>query len=200
MIASQGGTVLATPGTLTGSIGVIAMIPEVSGLMEKYFVNAETVKTADEADLGSFLRPMEEAEKEKFRRYILDEYDHFIGLVAQGRGLSPEQVNEVAQGRVWTGRQAQERGLVDGMGGLRDAFLLLRQQAGFLSDPRIIQISPGQFGFSVSTTLPELLVPSLALPEDVENLFDFYDRLDHFEEGEALFCADSTALSQSFSC
>ncbi|MBB6276052.1 signal peptide peptidase SppA [Porphyromonas circumdentaria] len=113
--------IFAEPTTITGSIGIYGIFPNFAGTAKKLSLTEDGVKTAKYADFGNAFRPMREDEKEIMQRYIELGYDTFITRVADGRKLTKEQVDNVGQGRVWTGSQALQHGLVDGLGGLDEA-------------------------------------------------------------------------------
>lgn len=120
-ISSNANTILAEPYTLTGSIGIFGIIPEASGLAKKLALTSETVKTAEHADFGSLMRPLTDSEKVILQNNINEGYDTFITRVSEGRGITKAMVDSVGQGRVWLGKDALERKLVDKIGGLGDA-------------------------------------------------------------------------------
>ena len=112
----------AEPMTLTGSIGIFGMIPDASELLtEKLGLSFDVVKTNAMSDFGAMGRPFNAAESAKLQSYINNGYDLFTGRVAGGRGLAQDSVKVIAEGRVWTGEQAQKIGLVDKLGNLDDA-------------------------------------------------------------------------------
>lgn len=113
--------IIAEPTTLTGSIGVFGVLPNQKGLFDKIGLSTDVVKTNPLADLGNPTRPMEESEKALIQKAVERTYDLFLSRCAEGRGMTKEQVDFVAQGRVWTGEQALERGLVDKLGGIDTA-------------------------------------------------------------------------------
>jgi protease-4 len=122
--------IVAEPSTLTGSIGVFAVKPDLSGLLAKLSVEREAYARGQIAQLHSAAKPWTDAERRAVERQIDTFYRLFIERVAAGRRLSPEAVAAVAGGRVWTGRQAAERGLVDRLGSLEDALAMARERAG----------------------------------------------------------------------
>ena len=114
--------IIADPTTVTGSIGIFGMIPDFSGLMtEKLGLHFDIVKTNEASDFGAMGRGMTAAEGEALQNYVNRGYGLFLKRVANGRNKTVEQINQVAQGRVWTGRQALKLGLVDQLGTLDDA-------------------------------------------------------------------------------
>ena len=116
--------------TITGSIGVFGLIPDISGLMkDKLKINVDTVKTHPHADMGIF-RPLDETEKNYIQNMIEHTYTMFLERVADGRGMSVAQVDSIGQGRVWTGVDALRLGLADSAGGLKDAIAYMAEETG----------------------------------------------------------------------
>ncbi|HMV65404.1 MAG TPA: signal peptide peptidase SppA [Myxococcota bacterium] len=118
MLACQADHIVAQPGTLTGSIGVFGGKFDVSGTYDKIGFSKHTFKRGELSDLLSFTAPFSDAGRAVFRGYLEDFYKVFVDDVAAGRHRSYDEIHAVAQGRVWTGSQALERGLVDQLGGL----------------------------------------------------------------------------------
>lgn len=110
--------IIAEPNTLTGSIGIFGLFPNAAGLFDKLALTTDVVKTNRFAALGDVSRPMTEEEKALIQSYIERGYDTFLSRCAEGRGKSKEAIDAVGQGRVWTGEQAVEKGLVDELGGI----------------------------------------------------------------------------------
>lgn len=122
--------IFAEPTTLTGSIGIFGMIPEVSELVtEKIGLHSETVKTNKYADFGDLTRPMNEDEKAVMQASVNRGYELFTKRCADGRGMEQDSIKAVAEGRVWTGLHALELGLVDQLGGLDDAIAEAKKRA-----------------------------------------------------------------------
>lgn len=138
-IASASDQIVANPGTLTGSIGVIMELVNVEGLMEKIGVESLIIKSGKNKDVGSPFRKMEPAERAILQRLMDDVHNQFIEAVAEGRGLSPEQVREMADGSVFTGLQARDLGLVDEIGNLQDTISLAAEMAGIEGEPQVIE-------------------------------------------------------------
>jgi protease-4 len=128
-MAAAGDVIVAQPGTLTGSIGVYTGKFVTGGSFEKLGANVETVKQGRFADMYSPDRPFTAEERAKVLESMQATYDHFVERVADSRHMPPEQVDQVGQGRVWTGRQAREIGLVDELGGLMTAVAAAKQRA-----------------------------------------------------------------------
>ena len=142
-MATGSETIVADPLTITGSIGVFAFLLEYGGLLEnKLGITSDGVQTSPFADMFTGLRPIEERERVLLQHFVDDIYEDFIDLVATNRGLDVEQAEAIAQGRVWSGRQALEIGLVDSLGSLNDAVNMAAQQAELGKGPYRLRILP----------------------------------------------------------
>lgn len=134
-ISAAADRIFATPTTITGSIGVFGMIPNAQELLEETMgLRYDEVSTHSHAGMG-LNAPLDDVQLAALNESITDIYDDFIALVADGRGMSPEQVDEIARGRVWTGLAAKEIGLVDEIGDLEDAIAHAAQLADLADDP-----------------------------------------------------------------
>ncbi len=132
-------TIVANPGTLTGSIGVIMSFVNLEELFDKVGVDFEVVKSGEYKDIGSMNREMTPEEHELLQSTIDDIHLQFMEVVATERSLNMESVCEMADGRIFSGRQALERGLVDVLGTLDDAQLLAARMGGIQGDPRVLE-------------------------------------------------------------
>ena len=128
-IAMAADTIVAQPGTITGSIGVISAKPVLGQALDRAGVNTDSVTEGAHADMFTTSRPYSDEEWEKINGWLDRIYADFTGKVADGRGLSRDQVQEIARGRVWTGADAAGIGLVDELGGLDTALAVARQKA-----------------------------------------------------------------------
>lgn len=113
--------IFASPGTLTGSIGVIMHLYNLSEIEKKIGVAPETIKSGQFKDIGSMDRPMSKEEQDLLQALIMDSYDQFVTAVSEGRKMDKEQVKKLADGRVYSGRQALKVKLIDALGGYDDA-------------------------------------------------------------------------------
>jgi protease-4 len=147
-ISSSADRIIADPGTITGSIGVFGGKLVLEKTYEKLDLFPEIIKRSEHADAFSSSRRFTEEERQIFQEHINHFYSSFVKKVADGRGLSYEAVDEVAQGRIWTGNQAKERGLVDQLGTLEDAIEIAKERAGIKGDAQIKYITPGRSFFS----------------------------------------------------
>jgi protease-4 len=128
-VAVPASTIVAEPGTLTGSIGIFSGKFVLGGTLEKVGARIDGVSRGRFAEMESPVRPFSDEERQKLLQDMQAFYDNFIAKVADARKLSPQRVHEIAQGRVWTGRQAKDLGLVDELGGLDRAIAIAKQAA-----------------------------------------------------------------------
>lgn len=127
-ISAPATKIFADPGTITGSIGVIMNLMNVQGLEQKLGITANVVKSGQFKDMGSPNRPMTEAERELLQGLIMDSYNQFVEAVSKGRNLPLDTVKKLADGRIYTGRQAKDVKLVDELGGYEDALTYIREE------------------------------------------------------------------------
>jgi protease-4 len=136
-IAVPAHAIVAQPGTLTGSIGVVTGKFVVAGALEKLGIGTGVVTNGAMADMNSPFREFTPAERAKIETQMQATYEDFVAKVAQGRQSTPQKIDAIAQGRVWTGRQARELGLVDALGGLDDAIALAKSRAKIDAGARV---------------------------------------------------------------
>lgn len=139
-ISCAANKIVAEPNTLTGSIGIFGMFPNMTGLFNKVALTTDVVKTNTYADLGDVSRPMREDEKALIQSRIESGYDTFITRCADGRGMTKAAIDSIGQGRVWTGEQAIEKGLVDELGGIEKAIAVAAKLAD-LKDYKLVEVS-----------------------------------------------------------
>ena len=138
-IAAACDTIVANQGTITGSIGVIANFADFSELFQKLGIEFNVRKSGKFKDIGSTSRKMTEDEKKILDSVVMDSYDQFVEAVTEGRGLEPDVVRTHADGRIFTGRQALEAGLVDIMGTYQDALDLAGNLSGLGDNPPVLK-------------------------------------------------------------
>jgi protease-4 len=139
-VAAPATRIFANPLTITGSIGVFYGKADVSGLMKKLGVGVEVYKTSPRADAESMFRPFTDEERTELEHKVGQFYDVFVSRVSAGRKLTKEAVDRVGQGRVWTGEQARQNGLVDELGGLRQALAAARSLGALSEDAPILEL------------------------------------------------------------
>jgi protease-4 len=137
-ISCPADVIVANPGTMTGSIGVIMQLPIVEELMDKVGVEVETIKSEEHKDIGSPFRKMTPGDRELLQKVILDVYDQFTAVVLKERDIEKDRLMALADGRIMTGRQAYEEGLVDTLGTFEDAKRICGERAGIKGYPKII--------------------------------------------------------------
>ena len=141
-IAMGADEVIADPATITGSIGVFGLVPTFEGTMEKIGVSLDGVSTTWLAGATDLRQPLDKRLAQSLELVVNSNYREFIGLVAERRNSTPEKINEVAQGRVWTGAQAKERGLVDALGGIDVAIKSAAKRANLGEAYRLDYVEP----------------------------------------------------------
>src|SRR5437762_5438717 len=162
-VASAADVVVADPGTLTGSIGAIMEVHNVATLADKLGVSQTVVKSGRFKDVGQPLRPMTDEERVLLQRMVDDVLGQFVDAVARGRGMEVGRVRALADGRVYSGAQAREVGLVDELGGLADARRVAWSRAGQTDEPRVAHLRarsrPWWLDLLGLARLPDLLAP-----------------------------------------
>ncbi|HEC98730.1 MAG TPA: signal peptide peptidase SppA [Nitrospirae bacterium] len=130
--------IYANPGTVTGSIGVIMEIPNFKGLMDKLGIRTEVIKSGKHKDLASVFRGIGKGDRAILQGVLDDVHDQFIRAVSESRGIPYERVRKIADGRVFTGRQAKAVGLVDALGDLQDAIMEAASLGGIKGEPNVV--------------------------------------------------------------
>jgi protease-4 len=137
-VAVAADRIYASPGTLTGSIGVVMQLANLEGLLKKVGVEYVVVKAGAYKDVGNLARAMTPEERRILQNLLDDVYDQFILAVADGRGLEPKDVRAFAEGRIYSGRQAHGLKMVDDLGGLEDAIEAAAKMAGLPPKPKVV--------------------------------------------------------------
>jgi protease IV len=171
-VAVAANRIFASPGTLTGSIGVIMQLANVEALLKKVGVEYVVVKAGAYKDIGSFARPMKPEERRVLQALLDDVYGQFVGAVAEHRGLDKKTVLGFADGRIYSGQQAKTLKMVDDLGGLEEAIAAAAKLAGIPGKPKVIyprrhfslrDLVSSQLGLGAATRLLPAL-PSLNTP------------------------------------
>ncbi len=172
-IASPATRIVSNPGTLTGSIGVIMEIPNIEGLLNKIGVKTEVIKSGKHKDIASVFKGMSKEERIILQGVLDDVHEQFIMAVAEGRKMLPDDVKKLADGRIFTGKQAVAVGLVDELGNLEDAIQVAAKLAGIKGEPEvvskrekfsIIDILRGKFPREFSDIIPTIKVKYILTP------------------------------------
>lgn len=139
-ISAGSSHIFAEPNTITGSIGILGMLPNVKELANRHGITWDSVKTGKYADVMRITRPKTPEEMALFQGLINDGYEKFLQLVAKGRNKTRDAVHEIAQGRVWSGRDAEKIGLIDEIGGLEKAIAYAAERAKLGTDWSVMEL------------------------------------------------------------
>jgi len=137
-IACAADTIMANPGSITGSIGVIVESLNVEELLKKIGLRSNVIKSGKHKDIGSPMRPMTEEDRRLLQGVLDNIHEQFIQAVAEGRNLPLEKVRPLADGRIFSGQQAKDLGLIDTLGNLEDAIAMAAEIGGISGEPEII--------------------------------------------------------------
>lgn len=138
-VACAADKIVANPGTLTGSIGVILELWNFETLLKKIGARTETIKSGARKDIGSYARAMTPEERQALQELIDNAYGQFFQAVMEGRNIPKEKLAALADGSIFTGAQAKEAGLVDALGGSEEALALLVEEAKIKGEPHLIE-------------------------------------------------------------
>jgi protease-4 len=138
-VACASDRIVANPGTITGSIGVVVHMASLEGLLEKLGVKGQVIKSGQHKDMGSVFRALSDTEKSLLQEVVDDVHDQFVMDVARSRGMEIERVRNIADGRIFSGRQAKDLGLVDELGGLQEAIQVAARLAEIKGDPVVVE-------------------------------------------------------------
>jgi len=199
-IAAGANKIVAEPSTITGSIGVVGGKPVIKGFYDWIGVTNEYVLRGNNAGMFRESEKFSDSESKKFQEFLAKTYDDFTTIVAKGRNKEQKYIDSIGQGRVWTGREGKEKGLVDEYGGLDRAIEVAKQLAHIPADrgvQRIIRPQPPSFFEQLMNTsggdddakaqAKQRQTMLAALPEDVRHVFRYTQLLDGFRRGDVLY-------------
>ena len=175
-------TIVAEPTTLTGSIGIFGMMPNAKELSEKIGLTYDVVKTNKFADFGNIMRPFDEDEKTLMQMMITQGYDTFVSRCAEGRNMTKEAIEKVAEGRVWTGEAAKELGLVDELGGIDTALEIAVKKAGIEGYTVVSYPAKQDFLSSLLDTKPTNYVEAQILKSKLGEYYQQFGMLKNLTE------------------
>ncbi|MEY8686422.1 signal peptide peptidase SppA [Bacteroides sp. AN502(2024)] len=175
-------TIVAEPTTLTGSIGIFGMIPNVKGLTDKIGLSYDVVKTNKYADFGNIMRPFNEDEKSLLQMMITEGYDTFVTRCAEGRHMTKEAIEKIAEGRVWTGETAKKLGLVDELGGIDKALDIAVAKAGIENYTVVSYPERQDFLSSLLETKPKNYIESQLLKSKLGEYYQQFGLLKNLQE------------------
>lgn len=184
-ISCSADTIVAQPNTLTGSIGIFGMFPNLQGATQKLGLTFDGVKTNRFSDLGDITRPMNDAERQLMQQYIERGYALFVQRCAEGRSLSVDSIRTIAEGRVWSGKDAQQLGLVDVLGGLDTAITIAAEKAQ-LTDYSLVTYPPQK---DITTQLIEKLYDNQTriLQRTLGEKFTLFQQVCNLKDKQGLF-------------
>lgn len=180
-ISCNADSIVADPTTLTGSIGIFGMFPNVKGLTDKIGLSFDVVKTNTYSDFGMMGRPLNDGEKALMQNMVNEGYELFVKRCAEGRGMTTDEIKKIAEGRVWTGATAKELGLVDELGGLDRALEMAIGKAGLEAHTVISYPGKKSFFETLMDTNPGGYIQSRMLKGKVGELYNQFDWLNNFE-------------------
>lgn len=172
-IASASNRIIANPGTITGSIGVIMEVPNIKGLMDKIGVKTEVIKSGKHKDIASVFRGIGSEEREILQGVMDEVHEQFIKAVSDGRRMPVEDVRKIADGRIFSGSQALKLGLVDELGDLEDAIKVAAKMAGIKGEPEVVskkekspilELLNGKIPDGVSRIIPKIELKYMYVP------------------------------------
>ena len=175
-------TIVAEPTTLTGPIGIFGMVPNVKELSEKIGLTYDVVKTNKFSDFGNIMRPFNQDEKTLMQMMITQGYDTFVNRCAEGRHMSKEAIEKIAEGRVWTGEAAKELGLVDVLGGIDTALEIAVRKAGIEGYTVVSYPAKQDLLSSLLNTKPTNYVESQILKSKLGEYYQQFGMLKNLKE------------------
>jgi protease IV len=181
-ISTYADKIIAQPSTITGSIGVVGVFPIFERMYEKIHINWDTVKIGKFSDFGTTSRMPTSEEKDIYSNMIHHFYDRFVSSVAEGRGMEVDDVHKYAQGRVWTGRQALERGLVDAIGGMNLAKIEMQELLNSDKDIELVNIGGKKGNHNVGFTIDA----SSYIPEEIKSLWKTASKFKNLKDEKVL--------------
>lgn len=200
-IACNANKIVAQPSTITGSIGVVGGKPVIKGFYDWIGISNEYVLRGTNAGMFRESEKFSDSERAKFQEFLKSTYDDFTSKVAKGRGKDQAYIDSIGQGRVWTGRQGKENGLVDEYGGLDKAIELAKQLANIPADKAVQRVirpipptlfeqlfnDPGEADARATTETQQQAALLAAMPEDVRRTFRYVRMMDRMKAGQPAY-------------
>ncbi len=186
-IACPSDKIFAEPTSITGSIGVIAAVPNLTRLFEKIHINWDTVKEGRNADFASISRPMNDEEKKMIRESISAEYKDFVGKVAKSRDMTYEEIDAIGKGRVWTGTRGLEFGLIDAYGGMKEAIDEIKKLANIEKDVELVTFPKKKSVFSIEVGMETSGIKLNDLPKEIRILVEKIQESTFYREERILY-------------
>ena len=187
-IAANADEIIAQPNTITGSIGVVGIFPVMEKMWKKLYVNWDSVKKGEHSDIGSSSRDMTVEEKKMVEESIEHYYDVFTGVVAKARNMDIDEVHKYAKGRVWTGKQALERGLIDKLGGMDVAVQEMKRLAKIKREVDLVEYEADKSKITLTMDMGVLSQNYLLekLPLGINEMVEMYNKMKLYENEKIL--------------
>ncbi len=188
-ISMAADTVLANPETVTGSIGVVFGEFIFKELIEKIGVHTQILKRGDQADMLDPSRDLTEDERTRIYQLMMETYNNFVGKAAQGRGMSPDSVDSLSRGRIYSGQRAHTVGLIDELGGIAQAISLARDAAGIPADKPVAFDYYPKYAVKLFDLLSEspTFKSKLDLPKDIQNALQQVEQMTFLTDEQILY-------------
>ena len=182
-IACPAQKIVAMPSTITGSIGVFGVIPNVEKLLKDIDLNVETVGTHKHSGMGSMYTKMDSREIDVIQQSVETVYGRFISHVAEGRNMTTAEVDSIGQGRVWSGASALKIGLVDTLGSLNDALAIAAELADIsdYSTTALPELSDDSMSMLLNLLSMKIFTPKSQIPEELAPVLHEYERIKHLK-------------------
>ena len=182
-IACPAQKIVAMPSTITGSIGVFGVIPNVEKLLKDIDLNVETVGTHKHSGMGSMYTKMDSRELDVIQQSVETVYGRFISHVAEGRNMTTAEVDSIGQGRVWSGASALKIGLVDTLGSLNDALAIAAELADIsdYSTTALPELSDDSMSMLLNLLSMKIFTPESQIPEELAPVLHEYERIKHLK-------------------
>lgn len=182
-IACPAQKIVAMPSTITGSIGVFGVIPNVEKLLKDIDLNVETVGTHKHSGMGSMYTKMDSREIDVIQQSVETVYGRFISHVAEGRNMTTAEVDSIGQGRVWSGVSALRIGLVDTLGSLNDALTIAAELADIsdYSTTALPELSDDSMSMLLNLLSMKIFTPESQIPEELAPVLHEYERIKHLK-------------------
>lgn len=176
--------IVAEPTTLTGSIGIFGMIPNIKGLTDKVGITFDVVKTNKYSDIGNITRELNDEEKSLIQMNINQGYDLFIKRCSEGRGMNMDKLEKIAEGRVWTGSEAKRLGLIDELGGINNAIAIAAKKAGIEKYTIVNLPEKEDFFSSLFEQDPTNYIKSKLLKENIGEYYKTFNLIKNLEKAD----------------
>jgi protease-4 len=188
-IACNADYILADPATITGSIGVIGLTFDAERMFKKLYVNWSTVKKGKRSDFGSITRKWTDDEKDIMQKLIAASYQEFVQKVASGRKKGYAEIDSIAMGKIWTGEQALQNGLIDELGGLKEAAVKMKELIKIKGDVELVNVCADKKTLDLTVDMGSLasLFPVVGALKSFEEYVQVYEKWREYGSENTLY-------------